>query len=335
MKGKIRLIVPLLLAAGLLAWLLLGRGESTSSTLEVSGTVEATEADLGFGVGGRVEAVAVREGDRVQAGQELARLDRAELEARRDAAAAQLDAARSLLGELRSGARPEERAQAEAAARAARQRLEDAERDLARARTLHEGGAISRENLEKAETARELAVEAARQAEDQLRLVRAGPRSERVAAQQAAVRQAEAALGQVEAMLDDAVLRAPFAGRVTVRHREPGETVAPGAPVLTVMDPDDRWVRIFVPEDRLGAVFPGQAAAIGADTYPGRSYAGEVSFISDEAEFTPRNVQTPEERVRLVYAVKVRITGDPGMELKPGLPADVRLEEPAPEDDGG
>jgi len=113
---------------------------------------------------------------------------------------------------------------------------------------------------------------------------------------------------------------------VTVRHREPGETTPPGAPVLTLMNPDDRWVRIYVPEDRIGLVTLGQRATITSDSYPDRTHEGRVTFIASEAEFTPKNVQTPEERVKLVYAVKVQVVGDTAFELKPGMPADVRLE---------
>jgi HlyD family secretion protein len=95
--------------------------------------------------------------------------------------------------------------------------------------------------------------------------------------------------------------------------------------VLTVLDPNDRWVRIYIREDQIGLVHLGMAAEISSDTYPDRVYQGEVVFIGSEAEFTPRNVQTTEERTRLVYPVKVRVTGDPGFELKPGIPADVTL----------
>jgi len=123
------------------------------------------------------------------------------------------------------------------------------------------------------------------------------------------------------------VVYAPFDGRITVRHREPGETVSPGAPVLTLLDPDDRWVRIYVREDEIGRVKLGMEARITSDTYPDKVYQGEVTFIGSEAEFTPRNVQTTEERIKLVYPVKVRISGDPGFELKPGIPADVTLLE--------
>ena len=124
----------------------------------------------------------------------------------------------------------------------------------------------------------------------------------------------------------NSVVTVPFGGIVTIRHREPGETVSPGLPVLTVMDPEDRWVRIYVREDRVGEVSLGQRATITSDTYGDRTYRGEVIFISSEAEFTPRNVQTTEERVKLVYAVKVQITEDPSHDLKAGIPADVVLE---------
>src|SRR5690606_6934429 len=160
---------------------------------------------------------------------------------------------------------------------------------------------------------------------EQLALVRSGARRERVDAQRAAVRQAEAAVAQAQAMLSNARIRAPFAGIVTVRHRQPGEAVSPGMPVVTLMAPADRWVRSYVREDRVGRVSLGQRAEIRADAYPDRRYDGRVVFIAGGAEFTPRNVQTAEERVKLVYAVKVAIEGDSALELKPGVPADVRL----------
>src|SRR6185436_10602349 len=109
-----------------------------------------------------------------------------------------------------------------------------------------------------------------------------------------------------------------------------GEIVAAGVPVLSLMNRDDRWVRIYVSEARIGAVRTGQKARIMCDTFKDRRYDGQVVYISSEAEFTPKNVQTQEERVKLVYAVKVRVTGDPGFDLKPGMPADVRLEPPMP-----
>jgi len=195
-------------------------------------------------------------------------------------------------------------AQARAQLKVTEARLSDAQRDLDRSTTLLAGGAIGQEAFDKAQLAFNVAT------------------SDRA--------QARAAVQVIDAVLANMVIRASFDGVVAVRHHEPGETVPAGSPVLTVLNPDDRWVRIYIPERQIGAVHLGQKAAITTDTYPDRHYTGEVTYIASQAEFTPRNVQTTEERVKLVYAVKVRIVDDPKFELKPGIPADVRLEAEAP-----
>ncbi len=321
-RAPIAIVVIAAVAGG--AFYLLRDG-GAGAGLSASGTVEATEASLGFQAAGRIERILVNEGDRVKAGDTLAVLDRTELEARHAQARAQLAAAEATLSELERGARSEELAQAREADSTAAARLTDAQRDLARAQQLFRGGAASQEAYDKARFAADVARSQREQAAQQLRLVQAGPRAERIAAQRATVQSAQALLRQVGAQLANAVVVAPFGGIVTVRQRQPGEIVAPGAPVVTVANFDDRWVRIYIAENRLGAVTIGEAATITTDTYRDRSYPGSVSFIASEAEFTPRNVQTTEERVKLVYAVKVRITGDSTLALKPGMPADVVL----------
>jgi len=316
--------VAVAVAAGAAWYLLSGDGER-ADVLAASGTVEATEAHLGFQAAGRIREIRAEEGDSVGAGDTLAVLDRRELLARREAAEAEIEAARAALRELETGARPQELERARAAVRAAEQRREDARRDFERTRTLHEGGAASREALDKTETRLEVATAELEQAREELSLLEDGPRRERIEAQRARLRGSRASLRSVEATLENMVITAPYDGLITVRHREPGESTPPGAAVFTLMDPTDRWVRIYVREDRIGAVSPGQEARITSDTYRDRSYGGRVTFIASEAEFTPKNVQTQEERVKLVYAVKVRITGDPSRVLKPGMPADVEL----------
>jgi HlyD family secretion protein len=293
--------------------------------IEASGTVEALEADLAFRYGGTIRSVLVEEGDAVAAGDTVATRFADEEEAARDAALAAAEAAKQRLLELRRGARPQEIAQAEAAFAAAARRLDEARQEAERARVLFAGNAISERERDRAETALAAAGADAVRAREQLDLVRVGPRDEQVAAQRALVDQARAGVAQAESTLDKAALRAPFAGVVTIRHRDPGETVAAGAPVVTILDPDDRWVRIYVREDAIGRVRIGQAARIESDAYPGRAIEGRVTFISQEAEFTPSNVQTEEERIKLVYEVKVRITSDPEGVLKVGTPADVTI----------
>lgn len=327
-KRRIAAVAVVIIVLTAILYLVL-RPDGDGDILEASGTVEATEADLGFQAAGRVGAVLVREGDAVPEGAPLARLAAEELEARLAGAGAEADAARAGLQELEAGTRAEELAQGRALVRGSAERAEDAERDLTRARRLFEGGAVSRETLDKAETARAVAGAELEQAREQLRALEAGARPEQRTAQSARVASAEATVRQAEATLDNALVRAPFNGVVTVRHREPGESVQTGQPILTIMDPGDRWVRIYIPEDRIGAVSLGQEAAIRSDTYPERTYPGRVVHIAREAEFTPRNVQTREERVKLVYAVRVAISGDPELVLKPGIPADVELQLPA------
>ncbi len=325
-----RIATAVLLVAGLaivVRLTLLDRGEA-GEVLAASGTVEATEAHLGFRIAGRIDAISVREADRVSGEDVLSSLDRMELLARRRAAEAQVASARARLEELAVGFRSEEIAQARASLRAAELRLAEAGRYLERTRVLFEGGAVSQQELDDWQTALDVAqAEVARQGES-LRLLESGSRPERIAAQRAALAGAEAAVDEAEALLDYAVITAPFSGLITVRHREPGEIVAAGAPVLTLMNPQDRWVRVYVRADRVGRIAIGQAATITSDAYDDRTYGGRVIFIASEAEYTPRTVQTTEERVKLVYEVRVRIEVDPTFDLKPGLAADVRLDPP-------
>lgn len=329
MSGRRRSPIPLLIlilaAAALALWFGVLKPDPDRDNLLSSGTVEATEAHLGFQAAGRIETIAVREGDRVEPGQELARLEQAEIVARKAQAEAQVRVARAMLQELETGFRSEEIAQARAGRDAAAERFADAVRDLERARVLFEGGAISQEALDKATLAHQVARTQLDTAEQQVQLFESGPRRERIEGQRAQLAAAEASLRAVEAAMEYSTIKAPFAGVVTVRHAEPGEIVSPGVTVLTITNPDDRWVRIYVRQDRIGAVKLGTAATITSDTYPEREVPGEVIFIATEAEFTPKNVQTTEERVKLVFAVKVQITGDPAQDLKVGMPADVRL----------
>jgi HlyD family secretion protein len=322
-RKRILPIVAVVAAAVALYFILRHRGDD--GTLTASGTVEATDAQLGFQAPGRIDTILVDEGYRVKAGQELARLDQTELRARRGQAAAQLNAAQALLSELERGNRAQDIQQGRDALSTATQRLADAQRDLDRTKRLSDGGAVSRETLDKAQLAFEVAQSAHDQAAQALQLLEAGPRPERIEAQRAVVAQAQATVQQIDAMLANSLIRAPFDGVVTVKDREMGETVGAGAPVLTVTNLNDRWVRIYIPETRIGSVHLDEAATITADTYKGKIYRGTVSFIASEAEFTPKNVQTADERVKLVYAVKVRVTQDSTFDLKPGIPADVQL----------
>ncbi|MDH3424342.1 MAG: HlyD family efflux transporter periplasmic adaptor subunit, partial [Gemmatimonadota bacterium] len=246
MNKRLRVIVPVVVILAAATWLLARGTTSESDALFASGSVEATTADLGFQQPGRVGQITVSEGTSVAAGQELARLETGELEATLAAAEAQVAAAQARLSELVQGSRPEEIMASEAAARSADRRRENARLDHERARELFEGGAVSRQALDQAETALEVAEAAHDQAAQALVLVREGPRTETVGAQRALVAQARANVARVRATLENARVLAPFDGVITVKHRQAGEIVPAGAPVVTLLDRDDRWVRIYV-----------------------------------------------------------------------------------------
>ncbi len=167
----------------------------------------------------------------------------------------------------------------------------------------------------------EAQVAAAQAALDDLR---AGPTDEEVAVAEAQVHQAEAAIRLIDAQIAQLTLTAPLDGLVTARSARAGETASPGMPLLTIANLDEVTLVIYVPENRIGEVHVGQAVDVTVDSFPDRVFRGEVVYIAGEAEFTPRNVQTQEERVNLVFAVKVRLP-NPDHALKPGLPADATL----------
>ena len=299
---------------------------SQSDEIIASGTVEATQADLGFQVAGRLERISVREGDDVTLGAELANLERAELVAQREMARAQVAAAEAALSELTNGARREELAHARATLAVAVERRDAARRDVERLSPLAEQSLVSRQQFDHQRTELTVAEGEAAKAIEELQILETGPRTERIAAQRASLAQAVATVARIDAMLEQTMLRAPFSGTIVVRHREPGEALSSGLPVLTLRNFDDRWVRIYVPGDEVGRLRVGQSATITADSYEDRSYTGSISYIASVAEFTPRNVQTTKDRVKLVYEVRVRITGDASIDLKPGLPADVEFQ---------
>jgi HlyD family secretion protein len=138
------------------------------------------------------------------------------------------------------------------------------------------------------------------------------------------VQQANAALKNAGVKLNDTIIYAPLSGIVLKKNVEEGETVSSGTPIVTIGDLENTWIKVYVKEDKLGFAKLGQQVEVKTDTYPDKRYPGLVTFISSEAEFTPKAVQTQEERVKLVFGVKVSVQ-NMNDELKPGMPADVKI----------
>lgn len=324
MKKRLLITGALIMAA--VAVFSLGRIRSgpEDGVLVVSGNVEVVETNLGFPVPGRVNKLFVEDGQSVRQGDRLAVLDNAEAESQVIRGRASLEENLARLADLKAGARPQELAQSQSQVEQAEAELTKAKKDRGRATVLFSSGAISAQQMDAAERAFDVAAAGRRKAGEALNLLREGPRQEEVRAAENRVAQARALLRAAEERLRDTVVIAPVSGVVLRKNAEPGETAAAGMPVYTIGDLGRPWIKVYVKEDKLGLVRLGQKAVVLTDSFPGKQYKGTVSFISSEAEFTPKNVQTEEERVKLVFGVKVSVE-NVNDELKPGMPADVRI----------
>jgi membrane fusion protein YbhG len=251
-------------------------------------------------------------------------LDDAELQSQVAQNRASLNEAVAKLEELKNGSRPQEIEQAMASVDQAEAERHKTEKDYLRAEALFKKEVVSAQYLDTAKKTYDIAVAQHKQAVEALSLVREGPRKEVIKAAGDRVLQARAALQSSLERLNDSIIYAPVAGVVLRKNVELGETVSSGLPVYTIGDLANPWIKVYVKEDRLGLIKLGQKAEITTDSYPGKKYEGIVTYISSEAEFTPKNVQTQEERVKLVFGVKVSVQNLHD-ELKPGMPADVKI----------
>jgi multidrug resistance efflux pump len=319
--------------AGVGVWYLNQPADASAPTTG-SGTIEATPVTLAPELAGRVAEVLVDEGDAVTAGDPLVRLDGSTLEAQRDQATAALAAAQAAAmaadadaALLEAGPSSEQVAVAQAAldqASVAADALHDEYADLGTvARRSTSGKALKAK--------RDTAAAGVRQARAQLALVRAGARPEqidaahaRAQAAHAQVDAAAAALAVLEAQVEKLTITAPSDGVVLARAVEPGSFASPGSTLLEIGDLSALTITVFVPEDRYGELRLGQTAALSVDSFPGETFSGTVIHIADQAEFTPRNVQTVEGRRSTVFAIRLSVD-DPSGRLKPGMPADVRF----------
>lgn len=307
------LVLAVILIAGAAIWALMPDTEKLPEHVASgNGRIEATEVDVATRISGRLESFSVREGDLVEAGQLLAVMDTDELSARLAASEANLHQAEQarLLAEAVVAQRESERRYAHG--------------ELARIETLVDRGHASREQLDRTRTAAETADAALQAARVQ------------VASAQAGIEAARAAIRQIQTNIDDSQLSTPVGGRVLYRLAEPGEVLAAGGKVATVLDVTDVYMTIFLPTSQAGRVRVGSDARIILDALPDYVVPAEVSFVAAEAQFTPKSVETRSEREKLMFRVRIRINPDLLKayrdRVKTGVPGEayVRLEENQP-----
>jgi len=321
---------PISFAIPLLILLAACAREPASEQIRLSGTVEARESDLAFQVPGRIVRLLADEGARVEAGQVIAELDPRDYELALQRARAEADVARQALAALEAGTRAQEIRVAEATAARADSELRFARAEEARIAKLMPDNLASRQQLDQARLQVQVAESALQQATETLKLLREGPRAEDIARARAELAVREAVVENAEQQLRYVKLHSPAAGVLSVRLAEAGEVVGAGQPVLRLAELDAPWVRAWLNETDLARVRHGQAAEVRVDAYPDTVFHGRLSFVSPQAEFTPKTVETRELRVDLVYRIKVEVDDAAGR-FKVGMPADVLLQpEPAP-----
>jgi len=302
-----------------------------------SGQVEATEVQVSSPVAGRVLELKVAEGDRIGQGAVIAKLDTADAELGRTRAVADRDQAEAQLRLVQAGARPEDIRQAEsqvasadADAAAAAADLAAAETDVQRFEALLASNSGSRKQRDDAVARRDVALERTRSARERVAgakeavaRLRAGARRQEIDAARARVAAAAAQIAVWEKAIADATIAAPIAGVISTKTADVGEIVQPRAPLVVIADLDHAWANVYVDEPDVPRLRIGQNATLFTDA-GGAGIPGIVSYISEKAEFTPRNVQTAEDRSKLVYRVKVSVDNKNGV-LKTGMPVEAEI----------
>lgn len=310
--------------AGLLFYLFIKDRGKVDQTIRVSGNIEAQEVNIGFKISGRIASLPVQEGDWVEKGAIVGKLDDKDFRHRLELTQASLRTAEARLERLLAGSRPEEIREAEAALHQAQYDVTNRKNQYERMKALFERGVIPKETLDNVETGYKMAVAQLQRVEERYKLVKEGPRKEDIEEARAQVEQAKASLRLSEAQLKDTILHSPISGIVLVKSAEVGEVVNPGTTVMTLADIRNVWLKAYIPETELSRVKWGQEVIVTTDLKPQKEYKGKISFISSQAEFTPKQIQTEKERVTLVYRIKIDIP-NPDRELKPGMPADGRI----------
>jgi multidrug resistance efflux pump len=311
-------------------------GIGEGKPLVLNGTIEADDILVGSKIGGRVTEVLVKEGDKVKAREVLIRLDDAELKARRDQALASIKQAEEHVKEREAylklvvtGNRQQEIERAKADWESVKAKLDLAIKDKERYESLYERGVVSRQQRDNAVNQVAVLKEEVASAKETYDLMKSGFRDEEIAQADADLTQAKAALQQslsaleeADTLLKEMTIRAPIDAVVEVCDLFPGDLLGANQTAVTLILPNQLWVRVYVPENYLGYMKENEKVEVRVDSFPKETFQGYVEQINRKAEFTPRNIQSVEERVNLVFGVKVRLDNSSGR-LRAGMSADV------------
>ncbi len=289
--------------------------------ISASGNIEATNAVVSSKVTGQITAIKYDEGSKINEGDTVMIIDHDNLEIQLQQAVAGENAADAQLKLLKEGARAEDIQQAENALQQAKINMNLAEHDFNRMKDLYSSKTITKKQFDDAQAKYELSQSQYNSAQENLRKMKNYARPEEIKQAQANLDRQKAAVDLLKKNISDSYVLSPLTGFIVQKYVEKGETVSMLSSLFKVSELRTVKLVIYVSEENLGRVKLGQKADVTSDTYRNKTYKGTVIYISPEAEFTPKNIQTKDERTKLVYAVKIEIP-NPDFELKPGMPAD-------------
>lgn len=296
-------------------------GNNNGSEIEGTGTIEAVQVDISCAVAGKIKTIAVEEGDKVTEGEVVLTIDDTDYILQRKLVKAQLEAASAQLNLVLAGAREEDLQRTQESVRAAKAAFEKAEANFNRVKNLYETGSSTKSVYDEVKAGYEMAEANYQASKRTLEKLTRGARAEEIKVAQANKAAAEANLEIIQKRISDCIVTSPITGVITNKLVETGERVIPNGIVATITKTDSMRIMIYVSDRNIGHVKIGQTAEIKIDSYPDRIFYGTVQFIAEDAEFTPKNIQTKDEREKLVFGVKIKIDNSDGI-LKSGLPAD-------------
>lgn len=300
------------------------KGAVNGGQVEISGTIEAVKTEIRAEAQGQVVQIFVKEGQKVNKGDLLCVIDAEKIRIQIEQVIAGIDAAEARLRLAKIGTKKEMIAVAKTQVEITSKQLEIAEKDQQRMAKLLGEGAVSQTQKEKADLAFKAAQEQHKGAQENYQMALRGSEKEELEMAAANIRGLNAQRQYLERILRDTEVKSPVTGYIEVKNIELGELAVPGAVLFSIIDLGQTYVKAYIPEQYVGRVKVGSEVAVTCDSFPGKTFKGKADFISEEAEFAPRNIQTKEERLKLVYMVKSYLDNADG-ELKPGMPVDVKI----------
>ncbi len=295
---------------------------SLSGKIEVSGLIDAIETEIRSQVQGEIKEILVKEGQQIKKGDLLCLIDDEKLQLKLNQVQAALEGAEYKLRLFKKGTKQELIAIAQNRLEIAKRELELAQKNQERITRLFEQGAVSEVQKEEADLKLKAAREQYQNADESYQLAFRGREKEEIEMVEAEIKNLQAQEQLLLRQIEDTKVKAPSSGFLEIRHVEVGELAVPGSLLFTLIDLSRTYVKAYIPEKYIGKIIIGNSVEVNCDSYPDKIFKGKVNYISDQAEFAPKNIQTKEERLKLVFMIKSYLVNKQRL-LKPGMPVDV------------